>query len=101
MNDYPYPLPAGLDAIDSADDWRRLEPLATNDPCWAEQLTALSMIQDQIGKDALFIDTIFSPWTTARRLTRTGNLKTAYEQHPEALLAALEAIATSLANYAR
>jgi uroporphyrinogen decarboxylase len=101
MNDYPYPLPAGLEAVESADDWQRIEPVSADDVCWAEQLTALSIIHDQIGKEALFIDTIFSPWTTARRLTRTGNLKEAYERHPEALLAAMEAIAESLANYAR
>lgn len=101
MNDYPYPLPVGLEAIDSADDWQRLEPISADDPCWTEQLTALSLINDCLGNEALYIDTIFSPWTTARRLTRTGNIKEVYERHPEALLAAMAAIATSLANYAR
>lgn len=101
MNDYPYPLPAGLEAVASADDWRRIEPVGAGDACWAEQLTALAVINEQIGKEAMFIDTIFSPWTTARRLTPTGDIRAAYEQHPEALLAAMEVIATSLANYAR
>lgn len=101
MNDYPYPLPAGVEALDHADDWRRIEPVSGDDPGWTEQLTALSIINDHLSHEALFIDTIFSPWTTARRLTRTGNIQEARERHPEALLAALEAIATSLANYAR
>jgi uroporphyrinogen decarboxylase len=101
MNDYPYPLPAGLEALDSADDWQRLEPVAGDAGCWSEQLAALSLINDEIGGEALFIDTIFSPWTTARRLTRAGNLQEARERHPEALLAALDVIATSLASYAR
>ncbi|MFL6276783.1 MAG: uroporphyrinogen decarboxylase family protein [Blastocatellia bacterium] len=101
MNDYPYPLPAGLEAIDSADDWQRLEPVGGDAECWSEQFAALSLIHDEIGGEALFIDTIFSAWTTARRLTRTGNLQEARERHPEALLAALNVIATSLASYAR
>jgi len=101
MNDYPYPLPAGLDALDSADDWRRLEPLRADDPAWTEQLAGLSIINHHLGNEALFIDTIFSPWTTARRLTRTGNIQEARERYPEALLAAMEVIATSLANYAQ
>ena len=101
MNDYPYPLPDGIDAMDSPEDWRRLEPLAATDPCWAEQLTALTMIGDQIGNEALFVDTIFSPWTTARRLTRTGDLAFVRQQHPDVLLAAMDTIATSLAAYAR
>ncbi|HJQ23778.1 MAG TPA: uroporphyrinogen decarboxylase family protein [Blastocatellia bacterium] len=101
MNDYPYPLPVGVEALESADDWRRLEPVAADDDCWAEQLAALSLIHKAIGGEALFIDTIFSAWTTARRLTRDGNLRAVRERHPEALQQALEAISTSLAGYAR
>jgi uroporphyrinogen decarboxylase len=101
MNDYPYPLPAGLEAVESADDWRRVEPVSATDECWVEQLSALGFINDQIGGEALFIETIFSPWTTARRLTRAGNINEVRERHPEALFSAMDAIATSLANYAR
>jgi uroporphyrinogen decarboxylase len=101
MNDYPYPLPAGLDVIESEEDWKRIEPLAGNHKCWAEQLTALSIISDSIGKEAFFIDTIFSPWTTARKLARSGGLLEARKRFPETILAALNNIATSLANYAR
>src|SRR5262245_14043920 len=77
MSDYPYPLPKAVDAIGSKDDWRRLETLAGDDKCWSEQLSALSLINDAIGKEAFFIETIFSPWTTARRLARAGDLNTA------------------------
>jgi uroporphyrinogen decarboxylase len=101
MNDYPYPLPYGLEAVETEDDWKRLEPIDAKDKCWAEQLSALSMINDRIGKEALFIETIFSPWTTARRLTRAGDLAEIRERYPEALLAGMEAIAASLAGYAR
>jgi uroporphyrinogen decarboxylase len=100
MNDYPYPLPPGLAAVETEDEWRRLEPVDGQDVCWSEQLSALSMINDLIGEEALFIETIFSPWTTARRLTRGGSLVEARERHPEALLAGMEVIARSLANYA-
>jgi len=101
MNDYPYPLPHGLEAVETEDDWNRLEPIDEKDVCWSEQLSALSIISDAIGKESLFIETIFSPWTTARRLTRAGSLIDARERHPESLLAAMEVIATSLASYAR
>lgn len=72
MSDYPYPLPRNLEAIETEDDWKRIAPVAPDDKCWDEQLAALSMINDAIGKEALFIETIFSPWTTARRLSRPG-----------------------------
>ena len=99
MSDYPFPHPEGFEAIDTEEDWKRIQPLAPNDRCWTEQLTALSMINDAVGKEAFFIETIFSPWTTARRLACSGSLKTARERHPETLLVAMDAIATSLANY--
>jgi len=101
MNDYPYPLPLGLDALVTAQDWNRLEPIPGSHRCWYEQLEALSLISEAIGEEAMFIETIFSPWTTARRLTPAGRLDGAKERHPEALLAAMDAIATSLASYAR
>lgn len=100
MNDYPYPLPRGLDAVTSEADWKRVEPVPGTDPCWAEQLRALSLIDRAIGKEALFIETIFSPWITARRLTRTGELDDARRRYPETLLNAMDAIATSLSAYA-
>jgi uroporphyrinogen decarboxylase len=101
MNDYPYPLPQGIEAIETEADWKRVEPVGANNKCWDEQLTALSIINDAIGKEALFIETIFSPWTTARRMTRAGDIAEAREHHPEALLSAMDAIATSLAGYAK
>jgi len=101
MNDYPYPLPAGLEVVDAEDDWKRLEPISGADSAWDEQLSAISIMSDRIGKEALFIDTIFSPWTTARRLARSSGLLTARSQYPETLLAAMGNIAESLSNYAR
>lgn len=101
MSDYPYPLPAGLDEINSDEDWRRIEPIAPDNQCWREQLSTLSIINEEIGHEAMFIETIFSTWTTARRLARSGNLTAARERYPQTLLAAMGAIATSLAGYAR
>ncbi len=101
MSDYPYPLPDGLEAVATEGDWRRIEPISPNNKCWSEQLSALSMINDEIGKEAMFIETIFSTWTTARRLARSGSLTAARQRHPETVLAAMDAISTSLASYAK
>ena len=100
MNDYPYPLPEGLEAIDTQEDWERIEVIDAGHTCWRDQLTALSLIDEAVGKETLFIETIFSPWTTARRLARAGGLIEAKERHPEMLLSAMEKIACSLAAYA-
>jgi uroporphyrinogen decarboxylase len=100
MSDFPYPLPRGLDAVATEEDWKRIEPISANDECWNQQLMALSLINEKIGKEAMFIETIFSAWTTARRLSRSGGLTAARERFPETLRAALDAISTSLADYA-
>ena len=101
MSDYPYPLPDGLEAVETERDWRRIEPIAPDNGCWNEQLSALSMINDEIAEEAMFIETIFSTWTTARRLARSGTLSNARERYPETLLAAMDVISTSLAGYAK
>ena len=101
MSDYPYPLPDGLQAVETEEDWRRVEPIAADNQCWSEQLSALSMINDEIGKEAMFIETIFSTWTTARRLARSGSLSSARERYPDTLLGAMDGISTSLARYAK
>jgi uroporphyrinogen decarboxylase len=101
MSDYPYPLPRGLDTIESQEGWEQIEPLDATNDCWHEQLTAMSIINDAIGKEAFFIETIFSPWTTARRLARSGRLEVARQQYPETLLSAMDAISASLADYSK
>jgi uroporphyrinogen decarboxylase len=59
------------------------------------------MINQAIGGEALFIDTVFSPWTTARRLSGREGLKKARSLYPELVLEAMDSIATSLAAYAK
>src|SRR5262249_20993759 len=100
MSDYPYPLPDGLQVV-TTEDWKRVEPVPATHQCWVEQLNALSALSDTLSQEALFIETIFSPWTTVRRMARAGGLKQAMQQCPEDLLSALNAIALSLGEYAR
>jgi uroporphyrinogen decarboxylase len=101
MSDYPYPMPSGLAAVEREDDWKRVEPLDGTHQAWTEQLSALSIISESLANEALFIETVFSPWTTARRMAPSGGLRDAMARFPETLLAAMDAIATSLAAYAR
>lgn len=100
MSDYPYPVPPGLEVIETDDDWKRVEPRDGRDSCWSEQLAALSIINDEIGGEAMFIETIFSPWTVARKMSRSGGLDQAVKKYPEVLLGAMAAISESLAAYA-
>lgn len=100
MNDYPYPMPSGLEVLADEEDWKKVEPLNSSDQSWREQLTALSIINDAIGNEAPFIDTIFSPWTIARRLAGSNGLIHPRSRFPETLLSAMDNIAATLASYA-
>jgi len=101
MSDYSYPLPDGLEVIETADDWKRLQSLEGTEPGWSEQLKALKLINQALKGEALFIETVFSPWTTARRLARATGVEKAQKEHPDILLEGMRVIAESLANYAR
>jgi len=99
MSDYPYPLPTGVAVVQTRDDWRAVEPVSADDRCWEQQNLALSMIADELCDEAYFIETVFSPWTTARRMTTAGGLRQAMQNCPEDLLHAMDSIAVSLAAY--
>lgn len=94
MNDYPYPAPEG-------EAWGRLKVLSGDEEGMGEQLKSLRMIARALAGEAYFVETIFSPWTTARRLTDTATLLQLKRDDPDLLLEIMDTIARSLANYAR
>lgn len=92
MSDYAYPKPAGA--------WRQLREEKNPFP---EQIKALKIIGDTVmfaGK-AHFVETIFNPWNIAEKLSSKEEVQKLKADRPQALLDALEVIATSLANHAR
>src|SRR5262249_35062706 len=101
MNDYPYPSPDGRAMLSSVDDWRILRVFKGDEDGFGEQLKALRIIAKTLADEAYFVETIFSPWTTARKLSDTETLLELKRNHPDVLLDAMEKISESLANYAR
>ena len=90
MSDYPFPKPAG--------EWYELKVL--NDP-FPEQLRALELINEGLGGEAYFVETIFNPWNVAEKLSSPAEVARLKQENPKALLAGLEAIAESEASHAR
>ncbi len=90
MSDYPYPKPDG--------DWFRLKPVSNPFP---EQIRALEIIRDRLGKEAYFVETIFNPFNQAEKLSSKQEARRLKQENPRALLDALEAIAKSEASHAR
>lgn len=103
MNDYPYPTSdnqnAFLDVLDIS-DWKALKVFSGDEGGFGEQLKALKIIANELNGEAYFVETIFSPWTIARRLSDKQTLLELKNKEPELLLDVMQKIAKSLANYA-
>jgi uroporphyrinogen decarboxylase len=100
MNDYAYPLPAGLDRIRSIADWKRLKPIKPTEGGFAEQLKLLQVVAKRLKGEAFFVDTVFDPFYVARR-TAKDIIFELLRAHPEDFKTGLEAITESLRNYAK
>lgn len=95
--------PETVDCIlKSAPDLESIRPLDGRQGPFAEQLQALRLIGDGLGGEAPFIQTVFSPLAVIGRLAN-GDLAAVrgyMEEAPQALDAALRAVAETLARYA-
>jgi len=69
---------------------------------YGEQLAALDLIARGLDAEAPFLQTVFSPLAAMSRITgSTKYVQKLMRQTPDALLAALEAVAETLAAYAK
>jgi uroporphyrinogen decarboxylase len=100
MNDYPYPLPNGMEEINSPDDWLKLKSLKPDEGGFNEQSRALKIIGKELNSEAYYIDTIFSPWSTAKKLAQ-DKIFEHQQTAPEKLKRGLEVITASFCAYIR
>ena len=90
MSDFPYPRPGG--------NWYELE---VADNPFPEQIRALEIIQEGLQGECHFIETVFSPWNQAGKLSSPEEVQRLKLEDPQKLVDGLEAIAKSEANHAR
>lgn len=98
MNDYPYPVPEGLDRIQSIEDWRKLRRVPVTHPCFSEQLKIVNRVAKRLEGEAFFVETVFSPFGVARR-TAKDVIFPLMRSHPDEFKKGLEIIAESLCGY--
>ena len=90
----------GKTAISEPADYARLKRLDVNKGCMGEQLTAMRLIADELGRDAPFLMTVFSPLTLAIKLA--GNRVLAdLRRDPELVKAGLQTITDTMIDYCR
>jgi uroporphyrinogen decarboxylase len=98
MNDYPWPLPAGMRAVETPDDLARIGRLSMEEPSFREQLAALRTACSRVGRDGFVIDTVFNPWGIARRTLRR-NARTFLKEQPQKMLDWLASCTENLKAY--
>lgn len=101
MNDYDYPMPRGLDVMETPADLARLEPFEVERTPLGRQLQALEQIAAALRGRALFLDTLFNAWNTLRRNLVKDAMGPLMAEHPEALEAALRIVNGNLIRYAQ
>ena len=99
MNDYRWPLPQGVANIQTADDLRRIEPLAMTVYQFDQQLRCLRKLRRELP-DTPLIETLFNPLQTLVRGAGQSAAQTVLA-NPEAGDEALQAITDTLVAYVR
>ena len=79
-------------AIESPEDWRRLDVLDAQSGLLGNQLRCLEKIKAELGNGTPVIQTIFSPLAQAKNLAGNERLLVHMRRHPEALKAGLETV---------
>lgn len=100
MNDYDYPMPAGMEVMATADDLKRLTPLDVSRTPLGQQLKAIELVAQALRGKALFVDTVFNAWNTLKRNLVKEAMAGLMADHPAAVLTALGVINFTLIQYA-
>jgi uroporphyrinogen decarboxylase len=101
MNDYFYPMPAGLEEVKSAGDLEKIVPFEPESCDWKEQLKAVKIIASKLRNKAYFIDTLFDPWQSLQRSMAGEHLTNLVKTAPHELKKALDVAADNLIAYCR
>lgn len=98
MDDNPYPAPEG--GINSAQDWKRLEPLEATSPNFVGALEGFKIMKKEIGNEVMMVNTIFNPIAVGEKLAGKSMYQHMKED-PDAVSQGLGVIAQSLATFSR
>lgn len=100
MHDIDYEMPTGLPVVETPDDWAKLPVLDGISGNFGAQLATVGQIIAEKGDDAPVIETVFSIWSTAQKVTNKRALEL-FREDPTAAHVGLRTLAGSISNYAR
>jgi uroporphyrinogen decarboxylase len=99
MNDYDYPMPDGLEAVETPEDLKRIGPLDVTRTPMGNQLKSVEILAKKLKGKALLVDTVFNAWNSLKRYMAKGAMSRLMAEHPEDLLAALKIVNSNLIQY--
>lgn len=100
MNDYRYPVPAGVGTYEDPQSVRAFRRVGLDEPAFAEQIGCLAALRARLGPDIALADTMFDPYQQMLRnvgFSEAANL----HGHRRDTLHALEAVTDSIVGYIR
>jgi len=87
-------------AIDALEDWKSIEVLPPYFGTWGKQLLLTKYVKALVGNEVPFVQTIFSPLTTARKLAGDRVFQD-MRSHPDLIHAALARITETTIGFIR
>ncbi len=87
-------------AVGSSDDWRRIDRRAPTEPVFVEMVEGLRIARRHLP-DVPIVMTIFTPLAILERLAGRERVLVDLRAHPTDVLAALEAVTATFAEFAR
>ena len=98
MNDYRYPIPAGVQTLEDRASLRAFKPLGLDEPSFAEQLKCLAALRAALGPDIALIDTGFDPYQQVLRNVGFDQAEHMWK-HKAETLRALQVVAENTCRY--
>lgn len=99
MFDENYDTPVNWQYIQKLDVWKELEEIDPHIGAFGRQLESLKRIKDLAGTDVPVVQTIFSPFHFAHRLTNRRMIDD-WKQVPEIVMEGLSVIASNIIKFA-
>lgn len=100
MNDYRYPLPAGVQTLADPASLRAFRVLGLTEPAFARQLACLRSLRASLGDEVPMAETAFDPYQQIMRNVGFDQAPYILEHRREAL-AAIETVAQTTCDYVR
>lgn len=100
MNDYRYPVPEGVNTLDSEASLRAYTRLGMDEPAFQVQFEVLRQLREELGQDTPMLETVFEPYQQIVRNVGFSQAENFFGQE-QAALDAIEAVTETTCEYVR